>query len=174
MRPAAITARRRRLKTDPLVAGEVGPLWSTVRVLEVEDRAEIRRLHRAVGMPIKAIVRRLGVGRNTVRRALAADGPPRHERPARGSIVGVVEPQIRELLRSWPTMPAPVIAKRIGWDRSLTVVKDRVRELRPLFVAPDPASRTEYRPGELARCDLWFHRWTSRSGSVRSGGLRHW
>jgi DNA invertase Pin-like site-specific DNA recombinase len=40
-------------------------------VLNVEDWAEIRRLHRAVGMPIRAIARQLGVGRNTVRRALA-------------------------------------------------------------------------------------------------------
>ena len=122
----------------------------------MEDWAEIRRLHRAEQMPIKAIARRLGVGRNTVRRALAADGPPRYARPGRGSIVDVVEPQIRELLGSWPSMPATVIAERIGWDRSLTVLKDRVRELRPLFVPPDPASRTEYRPGELAQCDLWF------------------
>jgi len=66
----------------------------------VEDWAEIGRLHRAEGMPIKAIVRRLGVGRNTVRRALAADGPPKYERPVRGSIVDAVEPQIRELLTS--------------------------------------------------------------------------
>jgi transposase len=53
-------------------------------------------------------------------------------------------------------MPATVIAERIGWTRSLTVLKVRVRELRPLFVPPDPASRTEYQPGELAQCDLWF------------------
>jgi hypothetical protein len=25
-----------------------------------------------------------------------------------------------------------------------------------LFVPPDPASRTDYQPGELAQCDLWF------------------
>jgi transposase len=125
-------------------------------VLKVEDWAEIRRLHRSEQMPIKAIARRLGVGRNTVRRALAADGPPRYQRPGRGSIVDAVEPQIRELLASWPTMPATVIAERIGWDRSLTVLEDRVRELRPLFVPPDPATRTEYRAGELAQCDLWF------------------
>ncbi len=31
----------------------------------MEDWAEIRRLHRAEGMPIKAIVRHLGVARNT-------------------------------------------------------------------------------------------------------------
>ena len=122
----------------------------------MEDWAEIRRLHRAEQMPIKAIARRLGIGRNTVRRALAADGPPRYARPGRGSIVDAVEPQIWELLGSWPSMPATVIAERIGWDRSLTVLKDRVRELRPLFAPPDPASRTEYRPGELAQCDLWF------------------
>jgi transposase len=53
-------------------------------------------------------------------------------------------------------MPATVIAERLGWDRSITVLKDRVRLLRPLFLPPDPSSRTGYRPGELAQCDLWF------------------
>ncbi|GAA2821473.1 IS21 family transposase [Crossiella cryophila] len=122
----------------------------------MEDWAEIRRLHRAEGMPIKAIVRQLGISRNTVRRALAADGPPRYQRPAKGSIVDAVEPQIRRLLAQWPTMPTTVIAERIGSTRSLTVLKDRVRELRPVFIPPDPASRTDYQPGELAQCDLWF------------------
>ncbi len=122
----------------------------------MEDWAEIRRLHRAEGLPIKAIVRRLGVGRNTVRRALAAEGPPSYSRPARPSVVDQVEPQIRVLLAGWPTMPATVIAERIGWTRSLTVLKDRVRVLRPLFVPPDPVQRTEYLPGELVQCDLWF------------------
>lgn len=122
----------------------------------MENWAEIRRLHRSEGMPIKAIVRKLGVSRNAVRRALAADGPPKYVRPPRGSLVDAVEPQIRALLGEWPTMPATVIAERVGWDRSLTVLKDRVRQLRPLFVAPDPASRTTYSPGELAQCDLWF------------------
>jgi transposase len=125
-------------------------------VISVEDWAEIRRLHRAEGMPVRAIARKLGVGRNTVRRALAVEGPPRYLRPAKGSVVDAVEPRIRELLAQWPDMPATVIAERIGWDRSLTVLKVRVRELRPLFVPPDPASRTQYRPGELAQCDLWF------------------
>jgi transposase len=124
--------------------------------MTVENWAEIRRLHRSEGMPIKAIVRKLGVSRNAVRRALAADGPPKYVRPPRGSMVDAVEPQIRALLTDWPTMPATVIAERIGWDRSLTVLKDRVRQLRPLFVPPDPASRTTYAPGELAQCDLWF------------------
>ncbi len=33
---------------------------------------------------------------------------------------------------------------------------ERVQQLRPLFRPVDPASRTEYQPGELAQCDLWF------------------
>jgi len=56
----------------------------------------------------------------------------------------------------WPTMPATVIAERIGWTRSLTVLKDRVRELRPVYLLPDPASRTAYAAGEVALGDLWF------------------
>ena len=58
--------------------------------MTVEDWAEIRRLHRVERMPIKAIVRTLGVSRNAVRRALARDEPPKYERPAKGSVVDAV------------------------------------------------------------------------------------
>ena len=125
-------------------------------VLSVEDWAEIRRLHRAEGLPIKAIARALGISRNTVRAALASDGPPRYERKPAGSCVDAAEPRIRELLRAYPAMPATVIAERIGWERGLTVLKDRIRELRPAYLPPDPASRTAYAAGEIAQNDLWF------------------
>jgi transposase len=125
-------------------------------VISVEDWAEIRRLHRSEQMPIKAIARRLRISRNAVRRALDKDSPPRYERAAKGSCVDSVELAIRDLLRSCPTMPATVIAQRIGWQRSLTVLKDRVRELRPLFLPPDPATRTAYVAGQRVQCDLWF------------------
>ena len=36
-------------------------------------------------------------------------------------------------------MPATVIAERIGWEQGLTVLKDRVRVLRPCYLPPDPA-----------------------------------
>lgn len=103
-------------------------------------------------MPIRVIARQLGVGRNMVRRALAAAVSA----TVKGSVVDAVEPGIRELLAAWPTMPVPVIAERIGWQRGLTVLKDRVRELRPVYLPVDPASRITYQPGELAQCDLWF------------------
>jgi len=125
-------------------------------VLSVEDWAEIRRLHRAEGLAIKLIARTLGISRNTVRAAIASDGPPKYERKSAGSIVDAAEPRVRELLAAYPTMPATVIAERIGWDRGLTVLKDRIRELRPAYLPPDPASRTAYEAGEVAQCDLWF------------------
>jgi transposase len=107
-------------------------------------------------MPIKAIARAMRVSRNTVRRALRAEAPPKYERPVWGSIVDEVEPRIRELLRAWPDMPATVIAERIGWTRSVRVLRKRVSDLRPVYLPPDPASRTSYVAGEIAQCDLWF------------------
>jgi transposase len=107
-------------------------------------------------MPIKAIARTLGISKNTVRRALRSGEPPKYERTGPGSIVDAVEPRIRVLLKDYPTMPATVIAERIGWTSSITVLRDRVRELRPVYLPVDPASRTSYEPGELAQCDLWF------------------
>ena len=67
-------------------------------------------------------------------------------------------------------MPATVIAERIGWQHGLTVLKDRVRVLRPYYLPPDPASRTEYDPGHRVQCDLWF---PPALGSVgcRAGGF---
>jgi transposase len=124
-------------------------------VIDVEDWAEIRRLHRGEGLGIRAISRRVGVARNTVRDALRSDEPPRYERVRTGSAVDAIEPRIRELLAEFPMMPATVIAERVGWERGITILRDRVAELRPLFVPPDPCQRTSYEPGELAQWDLW-------------------
>lgn len=122
----------------------------------MEDWAEIRRLHRAEGVPIKEIARRLGVARNTVRAALASDRPPKYDRPARGSVVDPFEPAIRALLVEWPRMPAPVIAARIGWPYSLSPLKRRLTLIRPEYVGIDPVDRVVYEPGQVAHCDLWF------------------
>lgn len=139
------------MELEPLLDGEPGRKG----VIDVEDWAEIRRLHWAEGLSIKAIVRRLGLSRNTVRDALRRDEPPRYVRARSGSAVDEFEPRIRELLAEFPTMPATVIAERIGWTRGITILRDRVGELRPLFVPPDPCQRTSYAPGELAQWDLW-------------------
>jgi hypothetical protein len=125
-------------------------------VLDVEDWAEIRRLHRAEGVPIKEIARRLGVARNTVRRALASDGPPKYVRAPKGSVVDPFEPRIRVLLTEWPRMPALVVAERIGWTYSLSPLKRRLALIRPEYVGIDPVDRVVYSPGQVTQCDLWF------------------
>ncbi len=122
----------------------------------MEDWAEIRRLHRAEGLPIKAIARRLRVSRNTVRKAVASSTPPRYARGRSGSIVDVVEPRIRLLLQEFPDLPSTVIMERVGWTRGKTVLFDRIAQLRPVYRPVDPVSRTQYEPGGLAQCDLWF------------------
>jgi transposase len=60
------------------------------------------------------------------------------------------------LLQAYPRMPATVIAERVGWSRGSTVFAERVGQLRPLYLPPDPAGRTNYEPGEIAQCDFWF------------------
>jgi transposase len=75
---------------------------------------------------------------------------------AAGSVVDGVEPAIRELLQAWPTMPATVIAERISWPHSIRTLRARVAELRPVYLPPDPASRSAYQPGQIAQCDFWF------------------
>jgi transposase len=127
-------------------------------VLSVEDWAEIRRLHRAERMPVKVIARVLGCSKKTVKKALAADGPPAYRRSGTGSVVDAVavEPRIRELLQACPTMPATVIADRIEWRYSIRTLSARVAELRPVYLPPDPSSRTTYLAGEIAQCDFWF------------------
>jgi transposase len=124
--------------------------------LDVEDWAEIRRLRRSEGMSISQIARVVGLARNTVKTALNSESPPKYRREPAGSLVDGVEPRIRELLAAYPTMPATVIAERVGWQYSIRTLSARVAELRPVYLPPDPASRTSYVAGEIAQCDFWF------------------
>jgi hypothetical protein len=66
------------------------------------------------------------------------------------------EPRIRALLNESPAMRATVIAERIGWPYSMTVLKDRVRVLRPQYAGLDRVDRTRYEPGQITQCDLWL------------------
>ncbi|MGH9194247.1 MAG: IS21 family transposase [Acidimicrobiia bacterium] len=124
-------------------------------MLNVEEWAEIRRLHKSEGMGVKRVAHTLGISKNTVRRALRSDRPPRYLRERRPSAVDPFGPQIHLLLKGCPTMPATVIAERIGWQRGITILKERVAEIRPLYLPQDPYQRTDYQPGQLAQWDLW-------------------
>jgi transposase len=127
-------------------------------VLDVRRWAEIRRMDEVEGLSIHEIVRRTGHDRNTVRRALRRDGPPRYERPPRPSKLDPFKDEIRRLLREDARMPAKRIRELIeelGYLGGKTILDDYVRELRPLYERRRTYQRTIYRPGELMQFDLF-------------------
>jgi hypothetical protein len=124
-------------------------------VISVENWALIRRLV-ADGVPQRQVARDLGIGRSTVERALASEGPPKYERPAVSTSFTPFEPLVRQLLATTPDMPATVIAERVGWTGSITWFRDNVRRLRPEHRPVDPSDRLAWLPGDAAQCDLWF------------------
>ncbi len=141
-------------------------------MLSVEDWAEIRRLHYAEALGIKTIAKRLGVARNTVRIAVRSGHPPAYRRPRRPSAVDPFEDQIRGLLKDCPTMPATVIAERIGWRRGITILKERVAELRPLYLPQDCGVRKTDHPAHAARSYSWIRppRRSLRAMRLRGAG----
>jgi transposase len=127
-------------------------------VLDVERWAELRREHFVRGVSIKELARRHGIDRNTVRRALRSDRPPRYEREQRPSKLDPFKDEINALLREDPRLPGVRVRELIeplGFDGGKTIVDDYLREVRPLFLRPRTHQRTVYRPGEICQWDLW-------------------
>jgi transposase len=127
-------------------------------VLDVRRWAEIRRMKEVEGLSIHEIARRTGRDRNTVRRALRREGPPRYQRPTRPSKLDVFKDEIHRLLQDDPKIPGKRIRELIeplGYAGSKTILDDYLREVRPLFERRRTFQRTVYRPGELAQFDLW-------------------
>lgn len=114
-------------------------------MLDAEQWAEIRRLYDKEGQSIKSIVRTTGISRNAVRRALQADSLPVYRRRTNQALLtDAVEPQIRELLSRAPRMPAASIARHLGWTNSMTILRERVRQLRSEFeIDGNSGHRTE-------------------------------
>jgi len=127
-------------------------------VLDVERWAELRREHFVRRVPIKELARRYGIDRNTVRRALRCNQPPRYERPPRPSKLDPFKEEIHELLRTDAKLTGVRVRELIeplGFDGSKTIVDDYLREVRPLFEQQRTFQRTIYRPGEICQFDLW-------------------
>ena len=106
-------------------------------MLIVEDWAEIRRLRRSEGVSISEIARVVGCSRNTVKAALASEGPPRYERARAELLVDAVRAADSGAAAAFPRMPATVIAERVGWPYSIRTLSGRVAELRPAYLPPD-------------------------------------
>lgn len=124
----------------------------------VEQWAEVRRLHFVRGLSIREIHRRTGLHRETIRRAVASDRPPRYRRAAAGSKLDPFKDEICGLLRADPKLSGVRIRELIaslGFDGGKSIVDDYLREVRPLFEVPRTFQRTVYRPGEICQFDVW-------------------
>jgi transposase len=127
-------------------------------VLDVERWAELRREHFVRGVSIKELARRTGLDRNTVRRALRSDSPPRYARRPVGSKLDPFKDEVHRLLGDDPKLTGVRVRELIeplGYVGSKTIVDDYLREVRPLFSPRRVFQRTSYRPGEICQFDLW-------------------
>jgi transposase len=125
----------------------------------VERWAEIRRAHFVEGVGIRALARRTGLDRKTIRRALRSERPPAYARAPVASKLDPHKEEIHRLLGADPRLPATRIRELIaeaGYAGGRTILEAYLREVRPLF-APPPRTfqRTLYRPGEICQFDLW-------------------
>jgi transposase len=67
-------------------------------VLNVEQWAELRRLHVIDKVGIRELARRTGLHRKTIRRALRSANPPKYARPRRPSKLDDFKPEVHRLL----------------------------------------------------------------------------
>ncbi|MFC4242952.1 IS21 family transposase [Gryllotalpicola reticulitermitis] len=66
------------------------------------------------------------------------------------------EPQLQALLAAYPWLPAWLIAERIGWTHSGSILRTEVAELRQGYRGVDPPDRLVFQPGQTIQCDLRF------------------
>ena len=89
-------------------------------------------------------------------KAVASVDPPEYSRAPVVTSFEPFEKQVRLLLEDTPSMPATVLAERVGWSGSATWFRQNVAAIRPDYAPTDPADRIVYHPGEQVQCDLWF------------------
>ena len=124
-------------------------------MISVKDWSLIRQMG-AAGVPQRQIARDLGLARGTVRAALASDRPRVYERERGVTSFDVFEPRVRVLLEATPSLPASVLAERLGWTGSESWWRENVARLRPDYARVDPVDRLVWEAGDAAQCDLWF------------------
>jgi transposase len=123
-------------------------------MINVEQWAEIRRLHRVEGMSIRDISRRLGKARETVAGALRAKEPPVYRRALRPSKLDPFKGRIAELLAEYPRLSAVRVCEILsneGYLGGMTILRDYVHQVRPRPI--QAFQRTVYPPGEIGQVD---------------------
>jgi O-antigen/teichoic acid export membrane protein len=116
----------------------------------------------ALAQGISLLLGLLLLATGTVGRHHPATGPtPEGKEPCdvqhEGRIIYAFEPQIRELLATWPMMPTTMIAESIGWDQPIQVLLYRMTEIRSAYSnSYERLRHITHVAGQTAQCGLWF------------------
>ena len=140
----------------------------------VEDarKAEVLRLRYVDGLSTRAIAKKLSMARRTVRDILG-DKRARASRNKGGgpreSILARFEAEIRARLKEEPDLRAPALLERLrdlGYAGGISVLRDRMRALRPKPHIEVFSSFTSIRPAQRLEID-WAHMGYAIPGVLR-------
>lgn len=124
---------------------------------------------RAEGLGIRAIAKRLGMHRRTVRAALNTDRPPARSGAARGSVIDEHRGWLLARLQQYPELTAAALFRQLSEDRGYpggySLVKQCVADLRPR--TKRAYLTLSFAPGECAQVD-----WGVWKGVDVPGGRR--
>jgi len=124
-------------------------------LIRLEEWVDIVSLHKQ-GLSIKAIARKLGLSRNTVRAALRRDGPP--ERAPQSRPPSKLEPYKDYLvarLAEFPELSCEALldeVRELGYQGQISILKDFTRPYR--VRRKEPVVRFETPPGLQAQVDF--------------------
>ncbi len=119
--------------------------------------AEVLRLRLMEGQSINAIHRKTKLSRKKVRKLLGiAQSKPKPQPPReQSSILGPYDEEIRQALKDCAEIRAPAVLDRLrakGYQGGITVLRDRLRKLRPRPQQEAFFTR-EYGPGQMLQVD---------------------
>jgi len=122
-----------------------------------ERMAEVLRLRLTEGMSIHGIAKKTGLNRKTVRKLLNVARGMHKATPTqqRSSILAPYEGDIRQLVEECADIRAPAVLERLrdkGYQGGITVVRDRLRQLRPRPKQEAFLTRN-YEPGRMLQVD---------------------
>ena len=117
--------------------------------------AEVLRLGLVEGVGVRAIARRLGMARKTVRKILGRSLSKPAAVVVRTSLLDPYEKAIRTIIDDSPEMLAPAVLERLrplGYTGGVTILRDRLRRIRAR--APREAFLTlHFEPGAAMQVD---------------------
>jgi transposase len=134
-----------------------------------QQKEDVLRLHFVEHLPSRQIAERLGMARRTVRNVIAGRQPPPAPRKPRVTQLAPYEPFLKKELERVPSMNAPAMLERLrarGYTGGISVLRDRMRVLRPKPHIEVFSHFEEVRPGERLEVD-W-----AELGYVLPGVLR--